>query len=443
MESVLLFILGVAIMLVGIALSIGLHEIGHLIPAKLFGVKVSQYMIGFGNTLFSFRKGETEYGLKSIPLGGYISMIGMFPPPKEGGTARNASTGFFQTLVQDARSASADTIGEGEEHRAFYTLPIWKRIVIMLGGPFMNVVIAVVLFAILLCGFGTAQLSTSIGDVSACVLPATSQRQNCTASDPAAPAAAAGFKPGDRILSIDGTKISSWAQSTAIIQKSAGKHLRIVVDRHGAATTLTATPLKVQQSVLNAKGAVVKDASGTVETRTVGFLGIGAKQVLVPQPATAVLPAVGAQMGATFGIIGTLPHRLVDVWNAAFGTGPRDPNGPVSMVGVGRLAGHVTSLSTVPVVDKAYYLIGILGSVNIALFAFNMIPLLPLDGGHIAGALWEGIRRIFAKVFRKRRPGPVDMAKLMPLTFAVVIVFGAMSVLLMYADIVKPINPIG
>ncbi len=168
----LLFVIGVAIMVVGLAVSIGLHEIGHLVPAKLFGVRVSQYMIGFGRTLFSFKRGETEYGLKAIPLGGYISMAGMFPPAKKGGKARNASTGFFQTLVQDARTASADTIAEGEENRAFYTLPIWKRIIVMLGGPFMNLVIGVVLLAVLLSGFGAP--FTSVQAISECVNPATS-----------------------------------------------------------------------------------------------------------------------------------------------------------------------------------------------------------------------------------------------------------------------------
>ncbi|MEO6826604.1 MAG: site-2 protease family protein [Microbacteriaceae bacterium] len=438
----LLFILGILIMLVGLAVSIGLHELGHLLPAKLFGVRVSQFMIGFGKTVFSVRRGETEYGIKAIPLGGYNAMAGMFPPAKAGAAAREASTGFFRTMVQDARTSSAETVDDGQEHRAFYNLAIWKRIVIMLGGPFMNVVIAVVLFAILLCGFGAA--ASTIGSVSQCVLPAGSTQKTCTGADPTAPGAAAGLKPGDRILSIDGQQISNWGQSTEIIQRSAGKQLSVVVDRDGTSTALTVTPMKSRQYVQDAQGKVVKDASGKAQTHEVGFVGIGAgPAVLVPQPITAVLPAVGAQMGATFGIVFTLPQRMVDVWNAAFGTQARDPNGPVSVVGVGRMAGEVSSLSTIPVVDKVYTLIGILGSLNIALFAFNMIPLLPLDGGHIAGALWEGIRRFFAKLLRKRDPGPVDMAKLMPVTFAVIILLGGMSVLLMYADIVKPINLFG
>ncbi|WP_185277377.1 M50 family metallopeptidase [Leifsonia shinshuensis] len=445
MDSVLLFVLGVVIILVGVALSIALHEIGHLVPAKLFGVKVTQYMIGFGRTLFSFKRGETEYGVKAIPLGGYISMIGMFPPGKEGGSGRNATTGFMQAMVQDARTSSAETVGEGEEDRTFYRLPVWKRIVIMFGGPFMNLLIAVVLFGVLLMGFGTAQNSLTIGTVSQCVATnaAATTQQSCTASDAKAPAAAAGIKPRDTIVSIDGTKITSWAQSTAIIRASADRPLTVVVRRDGQDVSLTMTPKTTTVAKLDANGQAVKAADGSTETVKAGFVGIGPVQELVPQPITSVLPAVGAQTSAVVGVVIHLPQRMVDVWNAAFGSAPRDPNGPLSLVGVGRAAGELTALDGVPVVDKVYSMIGIIASLNIALFVFNLIPLLPLDGGHIAGALWEGFRRSIAKLFKRRDPGPVDMAKLMPLTMAVVVVLGGMSLLLMYADIVKPVNLFG
>jgi membrane-associated protease RseP (regulator of RpoE activity) len=488
-ETVLLYILGILIIVVGLALSIGLHELGHLIPAKLFGVRVGQYMIGFGKTIWSRKVGETEYGVKMIPLGGYISMSGMYPPAKAGGRARTASTGFFQTLVQDAdkptaadvadhnsaaenaaerqgrgtatqveekpgtmfsgmvsdaRAASAATVMAGEEHRTFYQLPVFKRIVIMLGGPTMNLVIGVVLYAVLLCGFGLTQSSTTIGSVSACVISQTTSQTStqtaCKSSDPVAPGAQAGLKPGDKLVSIDGTAITSWAQTTSLIQKAAGEQVTIVVKRDGAEKTLTATPLLTQRDVYDSNGAVVENAQGKPATQKVGFLGIGAATETVQQPLTAVLPAVGNNIGSVVHLIITLPQRLVGTVNAAFGTQARDPNGPISVVGVGRIAGQIASLNTIPVADKAAALISLIASLNIALLVFNLVPLMPLDGGHVAGALWEGIRRFFAKLLHRTDPGPVDTARVIPLTFVVVILLGSMSALLIYADIVKPIS---
>jgi membrane-associated protease RseP (regulator of RpoE activity) len=463
-----LYILGIVVVALGVLLSILLHEAGHFVFAKLFKVRVGQFMVGFGKTLWSRKIGETEFGIKALPLGGYISMSGMYPPVKPGGRARTASTGFFQTLVQDAgpgivdtldpepedqddrsgffktlvsdaRSASADTILPGHEDRVFYKLAIWKRILIMLGGPVMNLIIAIVLFAIIICGLGAETLSPTVSAVPACVLPATSTSKTCTSGAAASPAADAGFKTGDTIEKIGTTKITSWTQVTSIIQKSAGKSLTIVVLRGGKDVTLTAVPVHNKAYVLDSKGNQVLDSHGVAEVQEVGFLGIDATITLKPLSPSYILPAVWDTTTKVGGVVINLPQRMVGVWNAAFGTAARDPNGPIGVVGVGRIAGQIATDGN-PIPLQLEQLLSVLASLNIALFVFNLIPLMPLDGGHIIGALWEGLKRGTAKLFHRPDPGPVDTAKVVPLTFAVVIVLGAMSLLLVYADIVKPIS---
>lgn len=442
-ENVWLFVLGVVIFVVGLAISIALHEIGHLVPAKLFGVRVRQYMIGFGPTLFSRTKGETEYGVKAIPLGGYISMSGMFPPGKTPAVSNSKARRFMGKLVQDAREASDESMTDTSADRAFYNLPVYKRIIIMLGGPFMNLVIAFVLFAVLLMGFGQVQSTNTVASVSECVLAANSTQTACAEGDQVSPGAAAGLLPGDTLVSINGEALHDWNATTAIIRESAGKALSVVVLRDGVETPLTITPVSTERFEYTAEGTPILGADGTQLVNTVGFVGIGPKPDFVPQPVTEILPAMGANIAGVVNVIVNLPDRLGGVADAAFGSGERDVNGPISVVGVGRVAGEIASTDLMPVQSKVASLISVLASLNIALFVFNLIPLLPLDGGHIAGAIWESIRRGWAKLRKRADPGHFDTAKLMPLTFVVFVLLMGMSALLIYADIFKPVQFLG
>lgn len=476
MQSILLYVLGILIILIGLAVSIGLHEVGHLLPAKLFRVKVTQYMVGFGRTIWSRRRGETEYGVKAIPLGGYVAMIGMYPPTKPGEAPREASTGFLNSvaaetirtgdpaprplgdaaepapehprggiagLVEDARAASAETIAAGDDERTYYRLAPWKKIIIMLGGPLMNLVLAFVFYGILVAGIGLPQLTTTLGSVSECVTPASSGRTECGPEDELAPGLAAGLFPGDRIVAIDGAPVASWAAFRDAISAAPEQTLQLTIERDGAERSVTLTPRLTERYAVDERGQVRTDASGARITEQVGMVGVSPTSEYVRQPLSAAGPMVAENIAAVGTMIVHLPERMVDIWQAAFGTEARDANGPISVVGVGRVAGEIASMDAVPVLDKAQVMVGLLASLNVALFIFNLLPLMPLDGGHIAGAIYEWIKRGIARVRGKPAPAPVDTAKMVPVTLVVVVLMGAMTLLLVYADLVKPVSLLG
>jgi len=434
MSTVAMYTLGVVLLVVGIAVSIGLHEVGHLVPAKKFGVKVTQYFVGFGNTLWSTRRGETEYGIKSVPLGGYVKLVGMLPPGRddEPGKIRKSNTGMFTQLISDARAAEYEHVEPGDEKRLFYRLPWWKKVIVMSGGPMVNLVLAFFLFGGVFMLHGVPEPTTRVEQVSDCVIAATDAdtTRACTDADPVAPAKQAGLQEGDTIVSINGVALSSWEELTSVVRANEAGAATIVYERDGEQRTTTT----------NTTVSTRPDLDNTEEFVEVGFLGVSPEMVLERKGPLYVVTTMGTYTWETVKVIGTLPPRLWAVGRAALGLEERAVDSPMSVVGASRVAGEVTSAHEVPLGDRFITLIMLLGGINLFVGMFNFIPLLPLDGGHIAGALYEAARRGLARLFGRPDPGYFDVAKLLPVAYVMAGVILVMSLVLMYADIVAPVR---
>jgi membrane-associated protease RseP (regulator of RpoE activity) len=437
--SIVPHIVGWLVLLVGVMVSIGLHELGHMIPAKKFGVRVSQYMVGFGPTLWSRTKGETEYGIKAIPLGGFVRLVGMMPPAPAG-TRRG--TGFWSELVADARDASVAEVRPGEEHRAFYNLSTPKKLVVMFGGPFVNLLIATFLMGVILVGYGLPAVSTTVAQLSECVpasVTSTATGDDCE-GQPAAPAAAAGLEPGDEIVAFGGTDVTSWQQLVGLINESAGRESEVVVLRDGERTTLEVTPARTDRPVVDEDGAAVLGADGEPLVEPGGFVGFSPLQVREQLPLWRVLPEVGNMTWQTATMVATFPVRLADAATEAFTAEERSPDSIQSVVGVARISGEIMALDEA-ILDRVMFFLSLLASLNIALFVFNMIPLLPLDGGHLVNALYEGGKRTVARVRRAAvLPGPADVARMTPVAYVVFMILLGVRGILIVADLVDPVR---
>lgn len=430
-----LYVAGIGIFFIGLMASIALHELGHLVPAKRFGIRVPQYMVGFGPTAWSFRRGETEYGIKWIPLGGYIRMIGMLPPrPGDDPTKlRGSSTGPFQGLIDSARQAALEEVRPGDEDRVFYRKKWWQKVIVMAGGPLMNFVLAFVFFSILLVGIGLPASAPIVSpQTNTCVIPVTEKRADCRPGDQPTPAANAGLKPGDRLVSFGGQKIATWDDATRLIRSHGAGPVQIGIVRDGKPMTLQATLIAQDRPRLD----------DPKRTENVGFLGVMPTEVMQKQSMGQVVGYMGELTGRVAMSLVRLPEKMVGVWNAAFSGADRDPEGPVGVVGAGRMGGEILA-SDLSAEKKIAIFVNLLAGFNLAIGMFNLIPLLPLDGGHIAGGLWEGIKRGYAKVLRRPEPAHVDIAKVLPVTYALAIMMIIMAGLLLYADLFNPLRLTG
>ena len=407
-------------------LSIGLHEIGHLAPAKKFGVKVTQYMIRFGPTIWSKQKGDTEYGVKAIPLGGYIRMIGMVPPAKDGEIAK----GPFADLVNSARQQSLEEIGPEDENKVFYKLSVPKKLTVMFGGPFMNLVLAFVFFAISFAGIGFPAATNEVKQVVTCLPSEVDVLGNCLPGTTASPALSAGIKDGDKIISFDGKEITDWEALANGIRESKEGNVEITVLREGKELNLTA------EIVLATRPS---SANSEVANEPTPYLGIAPQIIMERQSINSVFDVLVNITVGTGQVLWNLPERVGQLFGAAFLGEQRDPEGLVGIVGVTRVGGEIAA-AEIPGMWRFATLLNLAGGLNMALFLFNLLPLLPLDGGHVAGAIYEGLRRSFAKLRRKPDPGPADTSKMLPFAYSVAILLIGLSMLLLYVDVVNPIR---
>ena len=434
---ILIYIAGAVVFFAMIMISVALHEIGHLVPGKLFDVKTTQYMVGFGRTLWSTRRGETEYGIKAVPLGGYCRFVGMYPPDPGSGKLRTVRTGIFQSIADSARAAEWEDIRPEDHGRLFYQKKTWQKLIIMFGGPTMNLVLAFVIVLLVSLSYGLPQPTARVAQVSECIIPAARQadpdpaQQRCRPGDPPTPAVQAGLRAGDVITVFNGVPVRNWNQLSELIRGNLDHQARITVRRDGRTVDL-----KPVHTVISGVSSNT-DPGKLVQA---GFLGFSPAQEMVHGGPVFVVGQLWSMTEQLVNVIARFPVRVYNTAADLVTGKPRDVNGPISIVGASRLAGEVAATSDVDVSTKAAQMFLLLGTVNLSLALFNFVPLMPLDGGHIVGALYEAVKRRLARIFGRPDPGHADTAKMLPVAYVVSAVIGISGLILIVADVIDPIT---
>ncbi|HUB21525.1 MAG TPA: site-2 protease family protein [Streptosporangiaceae bacterium] len=392
-------LIGWAIFLVALLVSVMLHETGHFVLAKKFGMKVTRYFVGFGPTIWSTWRGETEYGIKALPFGGFVKIIGMH---------------------------SLDEVDDpDDEARAFRSHPAWQRILVLLAGSAMHFILALVLIFGLALGVGIAYGNTTVGTLSPCVPVSLKAYDNgsCKGSHVTAPAKLAGLRLGDVVTAIDGHPVTNFTQLTDMVRPlPAGTPVTVTVRRDGKLVNL------------HTKVAGIKGLGSYLGLSYAGYV------FQIPSPLGAVEYA-----GTTFGQVLTgsaqavadLPGALPELFNK---NRSKTSAGQVSsVVGAAEITGTEVA-SDQGWQYKVSFVLLLIASLNIFFGAFNLLPLLPLDGGHIAAIIYERIRAWLARLRGRPDPGLVDMAKLVPVSLSLFVIVIFFSVILVVADIVNPIS---
>ncbi len=405
----MMFAIGIVLFALAILFSVALHECGHMWVGRATGMKVRRYFVGFGPTLWSTRRGETEYGLKAVPAGGFCDIAGM---------------------------TSVDELEPDERDRAMYKQKTWKRAAVLLAGPGMNFVIGVLLiYAIALVG-GLPNLhpqSAAYVGQTTCVQNEVTKGQLDKCTGPG-PAAQAGIKPGDQIVQVGATPVHSPEELVAAVRKLTGP-TPFVVKRteHGTSTEIT-TVVDVAQT----KRFLSDDAKAP---STVGAVGVSASEygpaeIRHYNPVTAI-PGTAAFTGDLGVLLGKslvkIPTKIGALVHSLTGS-KRDPETPISVVGASIIGGDLVNLRS----WSGFWLM--LAQLNFVLGIVNLIPLLPFDGGHIAIAVFEKIRNTIRSARGMVAAAPVNYLRLMPATYVVFAVLAGFMLLTVTADFINPIR---
>jgi membrane-associated protease RseP (regulator of RpoE activity) len=376
-------LLGILAFVVALLFSVMVHEFGHYITARKYGMWVSEFFVGFGKRIWSTQRGETEFGVKAIPAGGYCKIEGMSPN---------------------------DEMPLGQEDRAFYKASSGKKLIVLGAGSFLHFVLGFLLLFTLFAGIGTNQVLPAINEVV-----------------PNSAAQAAGIQAGDEVISINGKKVTEWYKDVEVIRQSQGKELRLVLDRNGEQISVTAS-------------ARLTDIDGTKRyvLGIVNDMGLKRSGLLVSIKNSATVTK--SFLVESVKSLGKLPEKIPALWGATVRGEERDPNGLVGVVGVARVSGEAVGSDKLTVMERLATFVLIVASLNIFVGVFNLLPILPLDGGHMAVAIADSIRAFFARLRGRPRPAPIDVTVLTPITMVVFVVLATLTLLLLVADVINPVT---
>lgn len=378
-----------------------------MFTARAFGMRVRRFFVGFGPTLWSVKRGGTEYGIAALPFGGFCDIAGM---------------------------TAMDPVTEEEAPHAMVKKPAWQRIAVLSGGIVMNILIGVVIIFGVAVSSGIrnpyADFTPKVGQV-VCVADQVDEKTLAECSGPG-PAGQAGVQVGDTLVAVDDEPIETFADLRTYVAQRPGETVALEVERGGSSQSIDVPVARVER---------IDPSTG--ERIDVGAVGIAAAPVkdAVKQfgpveavPATAKF--TGQMLRASVDGLMAFPGKIPGVVASIFG-GERDIEGPISVIGASRTGGELVERDQWP----AFWMM--LASLNFFLALFNLVPLPPLDGGHIAVVIYEKIRNALRRLRGLPPAGPANYEKLMPLTYFMAALLLVVGVLVMAADVVNPVNLFG